>query len=337
MPKHILSADIGGTNCRFAHFTLEKDRLELHSEIWLKTANIPTTDILLEACTEHIGRHPHDADVLIIGVAGPISNDKKAKLTNAPLEIDLTEAERRYGIKRCRIINDFMAEAYACLTGITNMAQQILPTLEASPDPSQKTLSSCVHVDKKAPIAVIGAGTGLGTASLVRESCGSWMAIPAEGGHTTFPFVGQEEIAFQAFASKEMGYPYVRGDDVLTGRGLSLLHHFLHGEKLDAREVAAQVLQEESDTLHWYARLYARMCRNWVLTTLCRGGLYITGGIAAKNPHVVACDAFREEFYNTPHFLDLLKSIPVFLNTNKSSGLWGTAWLGARMLQEAEE
>ncbi|MFQ8737648.1 MAG: glucokinase [Bilophila wadsworthia] len=48
----------------------------------------------------------------------------------------------------------------------------------------------------------------------------------------------------------------------------------------------------ETGTLRWYARFYARACRNWALSTLCTGGLFITGGIALRNPLVTECAAF---------------------------------------------
>jgi len=122
---------------------------------------------------------------------------------------------------------------------------------------------------------------------------------------------------------------------VLTGHGLTLLHRFLTGAVLPPWEVAAAALTDDTPTRRWYARFYGRACRDWILTTLCRGGLYIAGGIAAQNQAVPACPEFANELYNTPHYLDLLKSIPVFLNADENSGLWGAAWVGKRLLETA--
>ena len=177
---------------------------------------------------------------------------------------------------------------------------------------------------------IIGAGTGLGTASLIRDSHGSWLPLPAEGGHVIFPFIGKEEAAFQDFAARELGLACLSGDDVLSGRGLRLLHLFLTGERREAHEIAAEALGSETGTLRWYARFYARACRNWALSTLCTGGLFITGGIALRNPLVTECAAFREAFYEGPH-RKLLERIPVRRFTDMNSGLWGSAWFGMRM------
>lgn len=314
---YIMAVDLGGTNCRFAGFTLENGVLSLHRMDKCKTAELPDTDALVSACETALARHPHTADAFVIGMAGPVSDPHKAQLTNAPLEVDLARATERYGIRSCRIINDFMAEACACLTPAGSTAHCVLGAPGSRPD---------------GPIGIIGAGTGLGTASLVRDSHGSWLPLPAEGGHVTFPFVGKDEAAFQAFAAQELGLHYLRGDDVLTGRGLCLLHLFLTGERREAHEIAAEAFGHETETLRWYARLYARACRNWALSTLCTGGLFITGGIALRNPLVTECGTFRDVFYDTPHRA-LLERIPVRRFIDMNSGLWGSAWIGMGMIE----
>ena len=204
---YIMAVDLGGTNCRFAGFTLDKGILSLHRMGKRKTAELPDTGALISACGTALDRHPRTADAFVVGMAGPVADPLKARLTNAPLEVDLTDAGERYGIRSCRIINDFTAEAYACLTEAGSSAHCVL----GAPGPRPA-----------GPIGIIGAGTGLGTASLIRDSHGSWLPLPAEGGHVIFPFIGKEEEAFQDFAARELGLACLSGDDVLSGRGLRL-------------------------------------------------------------------------------------------------------------------
>ncbi len=313
---YIMAVDLGGTNCRFAGFTLENGTLALHRIDMCSTSDLPDTDALIAACGTALGRHPRTADAFVVGMAGPVSDPRKARLTNAPLEVDLTRAEERYGIRSCRIVNDFMAEACACLTPAGSNAQCVLGVPGSLPD---------------GPIGIIGAGTGLGTASLVRDSHGSWLPLPAEGGHATFPFIGEHEAAFQAFALRELGLSCLCSDDVLSGRGLRLLHFFLTGERREAHEIAAEALGSETRTLCWYARFYARACRNWALSTLCTGGLFVTGGIAIRNPLVTGCAAFRDAFYEGTH-RSLLERIPIRRFSDGNSGLWGAAWIGMHLI-----
>ena len=110
---YIMAVDLGGTNCRFAGFTLDKGILSLHRMGKRKTEELPDTGALISACGTALDRHPRTADALVVGMAGPVADPLKARLTNAPLEVDLTDAGERYGIRSCRIINDFTAEACA--------------------------------------------------------------------------------------------------------------------------------------------------------------------------------------------------------------------------------
>lgn len=89
---YIMAVDLGGTNCRFAGFTLDKGILSLHRMGKRKTAELPDTGALISACGTALDRHPRTADAFVVGMAGPVADPLKARLTNAPLEVDLTDA-----------------------------------------------------------------------------------------------------------------------------------------------------------------------------------------------------------------------------------------------------
>ncbi|WP_022654943.1 glucokinase [uncultured Desulfovibrio sp.] len=319
--QRIFAADIGGTNCRFASFSLDEGRLGLERVVWIKSAGLLDTDMVLAALERELETPLRAADALVLALAGPVRDGLRGKLTNGALRVDFTGLECRYGVARYRVINDFIAEAYGCLTEIGEHARCV-----ASP-------AEHAEIPATASRGVLGAGTGLGTAFLVYNGRGGWLPVPAEGGHVSFPFVGDEENDFHNFVCGELGYPFARGDDILTGKGLSLLHRYLSGEDLDACEVAARALNRDTPTLRWYSRFYARACRNWILTTLCRRGLWIAGGIASRNPLSVTSGYFLEELYTTPHFAALVRSVPVYLIENKNSGLWGAAQAGMELLR----
>jgi glucokinase len=320
----ILVADIGGTNCRFALFAAAAGLLRLCKTAARPTAGLRTINDLFRACdASGLGLPIRAADIVVLAVAGPVDGPERGRMTNADLLVDPREADPAHAPRKARVINDFHAQALASLTEPGARASLLLP---ASPPPPQG-----------ATRGFIGAGTGLGAASLIQpiqNGAGGWIAVPAEMGQTAFAFIGQEEEALHAFIRRETGSPYARGDDVLTGRGLSLLHRFLAGTDLAPEAVSSRVLTRDTPTRRWYARLYGRACRNWALTVLCRGGLYICGGIAAKNPQIFQCPEFVEEFYNSPHYAGLLHSIPVFLNADEHSGLWGAAQAGVQALDE---
>ena len=81
------------------------------------------------------------------------------------------------------------------------------------------------------------------------------------------------------------------------------------------------------------ARFYGRACRNYALQVLARGGVYISGGVAAKVPALISHPEFELQFRNSNTLRTILASIPVFLNTNEESGLWGAAYFAAQSLK----
>lgn len=317
--RNILSADIGGTNSRFGHFTIDTDgKLLLVESIWLKTAGAGSfTELVGNLKKSAFPFEPDSADLVVIAVAGPVENRVRSKPPLIAWDIDISNAGKDFGFRRCVLINDFIAQAFACCSLIGEKAVKIL---SGTPAPD-------------AAIAVIGAGTGLGKAVTMPDGKGGYLAIPSEGGHTNFPFVTEKEFAYQRFLLKERGDQYITGNTVVSGRGISYLHQFLTGKKLGPSAVV-QEFSGYPETLEWASRFYARTCRNYVLETLAMGGLYIAGGVAAKAPALLTHPAFEKEFRSSDTLAALLANIPVSLITDENSGLWGGAVFAGQQLRE---
>ncbi len=315
----VLAADIGGVNARLGAFTLDEGRLELRQSLWLASASFATETHLFKAALEGgFALGPGQADIVSLAVAGPVTDGTHAKLTNASMRFDMPALQARYGCRHTLLMNDFIAQAYASLNP-ENQDKQPLH----GPQKAQHT-----HKTR----AIIGAGTGFGVALLVPHK-GAWLPVPTEYAQSPFAFIGEKENAFAFFAATKLGQKYVRVDDVLSGRGLILLHQFLSGEILEPGDISHRYLQTQSPTLCFFARLYARVARSLALMSLCEGGLYITGGLAAKNPLILNCPDFKQEFYNTLAYHDVLANIPVRLMDNPENGLWGAARAAAVFLE----
>jgi len=314
---NILAADIGGTNSRFAHFkVVGAKKLELKKTQWLMTKEAPSFGSLIADLKENnFSLQPDKADIAVIAVAGPVERGVYSSPPFIAWDIDIANAQTDFGFRRCLLINDFVAQAFACRSPIGVNAQQILSG----------------HIVPDATAAVIGAGTGLGKAALIPDGLGGFAAVPSEGGHTNFPFVSKKECDYQDFLIRELGEVYITGNTVVSGRGISLLHLFLTGEKLDSKEVISRLVPG-SEILKWAARFYARVCRNYALETLSLGGLYIAGGVAARTPELLTHEAFATEFRSSPTMSKILEHIPVLLIANEESGLWGAAVLGLQTL-----
>ena len=322
----LASIDLGGTHCRLARFDLCHGQLRLVScSVCLTTEVRDTADLLRRwAVTQDCVLQ--DVDALVVAAAGPVLDGRTVHLSNAALHLDLRQAGQHFGPRYCLVVNDFRAEACAALTEVGESARHLGGPRRSSP-------GQCAWGAAQ-PVAILGPGTGLGSAWLlpVSHTPGGWQAMPAEAGHTLFAFTGPDEMDFAAFAAARLGRSLLYGDDVVSGRGLALLHQYLTGEDLTPAGAAAVGLAADCPTLRWYARFLGRACAHWALSTLCYGGLYLTGGMVRRNPLVTSHAAFFEAFALAPE-LGVLKHIPVLAYTDGHSALWGAAWLGAELLE----
>jgi len=316
-PWKILAADIGGTSSRFASFTAHgKGDLRHEASQWLSTEEASSFEGLLRGLGEtSFPLSPEEADMAVIAVAGPVEGGRRSSPPNIAWDIDLDRKGSAPLPDRAVLVNDFFAQAFATISPVAAAAEHILEGEAAG----------------EGAIAVIGAGTGLGHAALVPDGKGAWLAVPSEKGHAAFPLVMPGEEEYLAFHASRTGDPYPRGDTILSGRGMSLLHAFLTGEELTPEEITPR-LGNAPETVAWFSRFYGRACRDYALAVLGRGGVYIAGGLAARTPELVRHPAFAKEFRTSPTMGELLAKIPVFLIHEQESGLWGAARFGLQEL-----
>jgi len=319
MGKSILAADIGGTSSRFCAFELSGDGVLSQGEsTWLKTKDNASFDELLSNLSrEKETLSPGRFDMCVFAVAGPVEEGIRCRPPNISWEIDLSQDTQSLGLKKFALINDFLAQAFACVSPVKKDADQILPGKQRS----------------GAAIAVVGAGTGLGKAALIPDSLGRLIGMSSEGGHSNFAAESAKEFEFQEYLASKLGREYLVWDEVVSGRGLSAIHEFLTGDSLEPADVAKS-FGEQSETLEWAARFYGRVCRNFALETLSMGGMFIAGGVAAKNPLLLRHSAFEKSFRTSPAHEAVLADIPVCLLDNEESGLWGAAFFGAQELKD---
>ncbi|QLA17546.1 glucokinase [Desulfolutivibrio sulfoxidireducens] len=316
--RHLLAADIGGTHSRFGHFLSHADgRIEPAHSLWLSTREAASFGDLLAALGgPDFPLRPADADAAVFAVPGPMSgpvggmgtaSSRACRFANIGWDMDLDRDGPRFGLDKAALVNDFAAQAQAFRTPLAAEATSVLPG----------------RYDARKVRAVLGAGTGLGMAALIPLAGGGHQVLSSEGGHASRSFRLEERDYFR-FLAEASGEPYPRGDVVLSGFGLSCLHRFLTGRDLPPAEVAAE-LNPESETTAWFAGFYGRAARDYALTVLAGGGVYISGGVAANNPFLVTHPRFAREFHDSPTMAGFLSGIPVSLAARQDMGLFGAA------------
>lgn len=326
----MLVADLGGTQSRFFRFSCEDKEISVKEGVVL-SSRVTSFEALFE---ELFSKWPDDKktlkniSVLIFAAAGPV-RDGRIFMTNAPFVVDEAAAKARFPGSTCLVMNDFEAQAWACLSPVMRSAERLIsgrtfPAEGCGPEP----------FDGRAPVAVVGAGTGLGAAWLMPEK-GERKAfvLPSEAGHVPFPFEGGQERDFADFLTARRGAEPT-AEHVLSGPGLALLYEYLEGKAGNPAVFTAEPGFAESSCCRWFARFYGRFCRMAALALLPQA-LVVTGGVAGRTPALVRHEAFACEFLRARgEQKTFLESLPVWLNAHPQAGLWGAARAGAAFAEE---
>jgi Glucokinase len=184
--------------------------------------------------------------------------------------------------------------------------------------------------------AVLGPGTGLGVAGLVPAG-DHWVPVPAEGGHVSAPVITDLEVEIVR-ALRAEGMPYVDAEHLISGPGLTRLHHGLalvNGLTVTSPP-AARIVADQDDplcaqTVTVFCGLLGGFAGDVALTLGARGGVYLGGGVL---PHLVdrlRDGDFRRRFTANPALSDYLESIATCLIVAEHPALTGAAvWLAQR-------
>lgn len=313
----ILAGDIGGTKTLLRRVeTAGSDRTTTAEERY-ESGNYPTFEQML---SEFLTKHSGSIDAACFAVAGPVL-DEHAEITNLSWEINAGTLRKQFAIPKLALINDF----YAVALGVPLLGEGDLRSLH----PGTRV--------PKAPIAILGAGTGLGEANLIHDG-GKWNVVASEGGHADFG--PQDEQQAGLYLSLQKRYGHVSWERVLSGMGLVNIHNFLTGsereydEKIPAEiaESAAQGDAMANRTFEIFVDAYGSEAGNMALRVLARGGVFLAGGVAARNIERFTDGRFIKAFLRKGRFEPVLEEIPVDLITNPKVGLIGAVERAARLL-----
>jgi glucokinase len=179
--------------------------------------------------------------------------------------------------------------------------------------------------DAEGPIAVIGPGTGLGVAGLVRTG-NEWLEIPGEGGHATMPAVTREESKILDLL--RLRWYHISAERVLSGDGLVNIYQALctlNGgvtpNFTDPAEItSAAIPASEQVPPNWLCvRAFEIFCAMLgtvaadVALTFGAASVYVAGGILPKFPKQFRDSAFRKRFEQKDRLSSYLISVSTYL------------------------
>jgi glucokinase len=157
--------------------------------------------------------------------------------------------------------------------------------------------------------------------------------IPSEGGHQDF--APQDEEQTRLFLFLHERYGHVSWERVVSGMGLVNIFTFLTGEEVEAAEVAERAnrgVAVARRAAEIFVDAYGAEAGNMALRVLARGGVYLAGGIAAKNLSWFTDGRFMEAFCRKGRFRALCETIPVDVIVDQEVGLKGATDLARRLV-----
>jgi glucokinase len=304
-PMRWLVADIGGTNtrCAIARPGGTVERVEA-----FRNRDFPALDRLLASYLGTLppAERPSEA---VIAIAAPIRGDE-VRMVNINWTFSVTDLAHTLSLDRVTPLNDFAAQACA------------LPVL----GPGDLLKAGGGQPVDGAPKVVLGPGTGLGTAGLVRIG-ERWHAITGEGGHVTMAPSDEREARILALGRERFGH--CSAERVISGAGLAFLYEALNGgPALAPDEVGARIEAGEPaalDALDVCFQMLGTVASNLALTFGAFGGVYIGGGITPRYPAQFLASGFRQRFEDKGRYRALMADIPTWVITADQPALRGLA------------
>jgi glucokinase len=309
----IVTADIGGTHARFAIADIAGGRVTALGEpVKMRTGDHASLTTAWEAFGVTLGEDLPKAAA--IAIAAPIRGDV-IKLTNSPWVMRPAKLAEELGVDHHVLLNDFAAIAHA--VGAVDEAH--FATI-CGPD---------IPLPETGIVSVVGPGTGLGVAALLREP-GSQRVIATEGGHVDFaPLDGIEDRLLARLREK---HRRVSVERIVSGPGLRAIYETL-------AEIEGRAMPQGDDRALWTAALEGgdslavaaldRFCLSLgavagdIALSHGPGPVVIAGGLGLRLRNFLPQSGFAERFAAKGRYETLMRALPVKLITHPEPGLFG--------------
>ena len=330
--RHILAADVGGTKTLLALACVSdvsEGQPKIEQQAYFENQAYDNFDALLQAFCSQTTCPPLTA--VCLAIAGPVEGPS-ARLTNLAWQIEANRVSSLLPAQpEVMLINDFSAIAYA----IPALQEKACLVLQAgNPRPA-------------APVLVVGAGTGLGVCYRVSDAQGT-RVFPTEGGHLGFAPVTPEQGELLAYWQARL--PRVSNENLLSGAGIERIFAYLASLSSASAELDGAVRQEGAAAVSRFARerkdalaihtmelffeIYGAVAGDMALAMLAHGGVFLAGGIAAKNSDLLQASRFMQAFVSKSPHEAIMREIPVTLITDQHAGLLGALAVAAELARQ---
>ncbi|MDJ0681477.1 MAG: glucokinase [Xenococcaceae cyanobacterium MO_167.B52] len=330
----LLTGDIGGTKTILRLVEVGDDQKTFETIVENKYSSGDFPD-LVPMVQKFLSASPQVNSITsaCFAIAGPVVNNASS-LTNLDWQLDSNRLEAELNIPQVSLINDFAANSY----GVLGLESSEIYTLQAGKKRDHS------------PIAVIGAGTGLGQSFLIPQG-DQYQVFASEGGHADFAPRNDLEIKLLQYLQSKINSEHISVERVVSGQGIVSIYQFLRDSnfsseslvigqkirtweqktatKIDPAAVIAGGAIEQNDAIctkamSLFMELYGAETGNLALKILPYGGIYIAGGIAAKNLPLIKKEEFINNFNQKGRMIKLLQDIPIHVVLSPEVGVKGS-------------
>ena len=311
----LVAVDIGGTHARFALADVTNVEVaSLGEAVTFKTADYASLTKAWQAFAKTVdGPLPRAA---AMALACPIQGGV-LHLSNNPWVIRPASLYDELELDSLTLVNDFEAVGHA----VARLGSEHFAHISGPED----------NLPTTGVICVVGPGTGLGVAHVLRRD-GRYDVTSTEGGHLDFAPVDVIEDAILAHLRQRFGR--VSTERIVSGPGLVNLYDAL--AKAAGREACTV-----GDTRLWAAAIAGddplaaaaldRFCRTLgsvagdLALAQGAGGVVIAGGLGLRLAGLLPTSRLAERFVAKGRFEGLMRAMPVKLLTHPQPGLYGAA------------
>ena len=317
----ILAGDIGGTHTRIALFEQDQERLRMILDRVFPSRDYKSLD---EIVSLFMSNQALTVSAACFGIAGPVMHGR-VSTPNLAWVVDALQLAKLLKIDSVWLINDLQAHA----SGIEDLNESDFVSLNSG-------------AASEGNAGLIAAGTGLGEAGLYWDGVRRH-PFACEGGHCDFAPRNDVEIALLGYLRGKFGR--VSYERIVSGPGLKNIYDFLRDSGTEQepdwlREELAQAADPTlvishvgmnakaaicERTLDIFVEVYGAEAGNLALKLLATGGIYVSGGIAARILPRLQQPVFLKAFADKGRLKPMLENIPVKVINNDQVGVLGSA------------
>ena len=319
--RTMLIGDIGGTNARFA--LADQCAPGFSHDETLQCADFASADAAIAEYLDKVGAP--QPDVICLAAAGPVV-DRQINVTNNHWVLSIDDLAAAFSTDAVRLMNDFEAIAWSIpILG----EDDCLPI--GLPDPHRL-------VESGYTIGIIGPGTGLGKAGVVKRA-DSFVILSGEAGHTGF--APETQVQLDILTMLRERFDRVSTEHIVSGPGIENVYWALtriHGDKrpqLGAADIFARANENSEsrsfEAVQVFFEVLGQVAGDLAMSVGGNDGIYIAGGIAQRYPDLLTNSQFRSGFENKGPHRVVMKRIPTLLITHPQPGLLGASVVALEM------